>query len=110
MVKRPNINELKKQIVSSLQPLNPDKIILFGSYAYGTPTFESDIDICVVKDNIDSKYSEAVKCRKCLSFLDMDKDILVENEKFLFEHSSEKWINSVWYDIVHDGEVLYEKK
>src|ERR1041384_7672202 len=27
---------------------NPDKIILFGSYAYGTPTPDSDVDLLVV--------------------------------------------------------------
>jgi len=32
-----NIEELKPQIIKALMPLNPDKIILFGSYAYGTP-------------------------------------------------------------------------
>ncbi|MXW79748.1 MAG: nucleotidyltransferase domain-containing protein, partial [Gemmatimonadetes bacterium] len=26
----------------------PLKIILFGSYAYGTPTEDSDVDLCVV--------------------------------------------------------------
>ncbi|RMF90047.1 MAG: nucleotidyltransferase domain-containing protein [Methanobacteriota archaeon] len=28
----------------------PEKIILFGSYAYGTPTEESDIDLLIVKE------------------------------------------------------------
>ena len=39
-----NIEELNPQIVKALMPLKPDKIILFGSYAYGTPTEDSDID------------------------------------------------------------------
>lgn len=29
---------------------NPDKIILFGSYAYGKPTRDSDIDMLIVKE------------------------------------------------------------
>ena len=29
----------------------PDRIILFGSYAYGTPTEDSDLDLLVVKGN-----------------------------------------------------------
>jgi len=37
------------------------------------------------------------------------KDILVEKESFLHTHSGDEWINSVWYDIVRKGEVLYEK-
>jgi len=32
-----DIKKLKEEIVKRLKPLNPNKIILFGSYAYGTP-------------------------------------------------------------------------
>ena len=39
-----DIEKLKPLIVERLKPLNPDKIILFGSYAYGTPNEDSDID------------------------------------------------------------------
>jgi len=38
-----DIEALKHEIVECLKPLDPDKIILFGSYAYGTPTEDSDI-------------------------------------------------------------------
>ncbi len=46
-----NIEELKPLIVERLKPLNPDKIILFGSYAYGTPNENSDIDLYVVTND-----------------------------------------------------------
>jgi len=46
-----NIEELKFLIVEKLKPLNPDKIILFGSYAYGTPNEDSDIDLYVVTND-----------------------------------------------------------
>ena len=36
------LNGIVKKIVEGY---NPDKIILFGSYAYGTPTEDSDIDL-----------------------------------------------------------------
>jgi len=35
--------KIKPEIMQRLQPLNPDKVILFGSYAHGTPGEESDI-------------------------------------------------------------------
>jgi len=47
-----NIEEIKSEIIERLKPLNPDKIILFGSYAYGTPNEESDIDLFLLKDNL----------------------------------------------------------
>ena len=43
-----DIEKLKDEIVERLKPLDPDKIILFGSYAYGTPNEDSDIDLYVV--------------------------------------------------------------
>ncbi len=43
-----DIEKLKHEIVERLKPLDPDKIILFGSYAYGTPNEDSDIDLYVV--------------------------------------------------------------
>ena len=42
---------IKKQIVEKLMPLNPEKIILFGSYAYGKPNEDSDLDIYVVTND-----------------------------------------------------------
>ena len=43
-----DIEKLKPLIVERLKPLKPNKIILFGSYAYGTPTKDSDIDLYIV--------------------------------------------------------------
>ncbi|OHE15838.1 MAG: DNA polymerase subunit beta [Sulfurimonas sp. RIFOXYD12_FULL_36_11] len=55
-----DIERVKVEIVERLKPLDPDKIILFGSYAYGTPNEDSDIDLYVVtKDEfIPQSYQE----------------------------------------------------
>ena len=47
-----DIEKIKSEIVEKLKPLNPDKIILFGSYAYGTPNQDSDIDLFLVKNDL----------------------------------------------------------
>jgi predicted nucleotidyltransferase len=39
------IRRFAKQVAEQFQP---DKIILFGSYAYGTPHADSDVDILVI--------------------------------------------------------------
>ncbi|ATW28163.1 nucleotidyltransferase domain-containing protein [Candidatus Formimonas warabiya] len=41
------VDFIKNQIISSY---NPSKIILFGSYANGTATAKSDIDLCIIKN------------------------------------------------------------
>ena len=49
------IEEIVRRIVSIAQP---EKIILFGSYAYGNPDADSDIDLLVIKPGIKSKTEE----------------------------------------------------
>ena len=44
-------DELRDQISEALRPLHPEKVILFGSYAWGQPTEDSDIDLIVVLDS-----------------------------------------------------------
>jgi predicted nucleotidyltransferase len=39
------------RIVNRLKEINPDKVILFGSYAWGDPHGESDLDIIVVTND-----------------------------------------------------------
>ncbi len=40
--------ELEMRIRDALMPLRPEKVILFGSYAWGRPTRDSDIDLYIV--------------------------------------------------------------
>ena len=105
-----DIEKVKIQIVEALKPLNPEKIILFGSYAYGTPTEDSDLDICVVEKEYQNKWEEKAKIRKALKNIRISKDILVENEKYFLSHSDQNWINSALYDARQKGIVLYEQK
>ncbi len=102
-----DIEKVKIEIVEKLKPLNPLKIILFGSYIYGTPTEESDLDICVISNNIESKIKEKSKIRKALKDIDIAKDILVEDEAYFLAHSDKNWINTALYDARHKGELLY---
>jgi len=96
---------IKKQIVERLKPLNPEKIILFGSYAYGTPNEDSDLDICVVRKEYKNKWEDKRKIRKALSSVDMPKDILNPKiDEFEFYKNE---INSVYYDADKKGIVLW---
>lgn len=37
------------QIINQIKPYKPEKIILFGSYAWGKPTPDSDVDLLIIK-------------------------------------------------------------
>ena len=43
-----NQNIYIQELKENLRKLNPFLVLLFGSYAYGTPDIESDLDIFVV--------------------------------------------------------------
>jgi len=42
----------------------PEKIILFGSYAYGKPTRDSDIDLFIIKDTPESPFQRRITVRR----------------------------------------------
>ena len=52
--------ELETRIRAALAPLHPEKVILFGSYAWGRPTEDSDLDLYVVTqdDFLPANYEE----------------------------------------------------
>ncbi len=86
---------------------DPKKIILFGSYAKGEETSNSDIDLLIVKNNINSKKNESLKVRKYLRNFIFPKDIIiVSSEEYNFYKSE---VGSVVYDAEMHGNVLYEK-
>ena len=102
-----DIEVLKHEIVERLKPLNPDKIILFGSYAYGTPNEDSDIDLFLVKDSSEnSNYTVEAKMRllELIEKYHLGFDILSAPSTFL--HSREDYFYKV--DILEKGKVIYE--
>ena len=112
MKKDIDIEKLKEEIVERLKPLNPDKIILFGSYAYGTPDEDSDIDLYVVTndDFIPKDFREKINIKlnvaKALDHIrdSYSLDLIVHtkkmNEKFLKSDSS------LTHEIFNKGKVL----
>lgn len=44
----PIIDAIVKKLVAEYH--RPEKIVLFGSYAHGTPDADSDIDLLIIKD------------------------------------------------------------
>jgi predicted nucleotidyltransferase len=95
-----NIDELKKEIIQRLRPIDPEQVIIFGSYAQGTSTVDSDLDLYVVtKDGfIPQSYQEKRELVRKISRqindlrLKMSIDLLVHthamNKRFYSLNSS----------------------
>ncbi|MBI4707634.1 MAG: nucleotidyltransferase domain-containing protein [Candidatus Omnitrophica bacterium] len=99
------IQEIKEKIVDYFQP---EKIILFGSYVYGKPNINSDIDLLIIKEDVKSKRKEAVRIRKTLRGIKRPFDIIVTTPKE-FEFYSKEWINSVFAEARKKGIAIYER-
>ena len=106
-----DIEALKHEIVERLKPLDPDKIILFGSYAYGTPNEDSDIDLFLVKDNLTDEELDTYELKAIMNTRDLISkhhigfDILSATSEFL--KTREDYFYKV--DILQNGRVLYER-
>lgn len=102
-------------IVEKLLPTQPEKIILFGSYAYGNPTDSSDLDILVVTSDkiIPSSFSE--KSKIYLKISQAISDIKKEFPVDLIVHTKamhQQFVkdNSLFSrELLTKGKVLYEK-
>jgi len=74
------------EITNILNQFGIEKIILFGSYAYGIPNQDSDIDLLVIKDIPENETRDfRIKLKKALWLklgkLNYSFDILVDNEQ-----------------------------
>jgi len=108
-LKMVDIAKIQAEIVERLEPLSPEKIILFGSYANGTPTEDSDIDLFLIKDTNEQLRRYKVDARMQLKDLifkyHIGFDILAASQAFL--DSREDYFYKV--DILTNGKVLYAK-
>ncbi len=55
MITEAQIQAVVRRIVEGYAP---DRIILFGSYAYGVPHENSDLDLLIIKENAEAKRAE----------------------------------------------------
>lgn len=87
----------------------PEKIILFGSYAYGKPDIESDLDLLIVKDTCEPFHKRWVEVYELVSDIvrgiDFSPFVVTPGEL-------EKRIkigDQFFMEIVKRGECLYAK-
>lgn len=100
-------NEIRLVALKIAREIKPEKIILFGSYAYGNPTEDSDVDLCIVEKSYKSKMEEKRKIRELLEEIRVGKDILVPSlEEYNF-YKNEPC--SVYKDIEDRGIILWQK-
>ena len=103
MVDLKDIQATCDDIVREFAPL---KIILFGSYADGTPTEDSDVDLLVVMPILESQpRHQAVEIRRRIPRR-FRMDVIVRSP----EEIAYRVLHNDWFlrEITQEGQVLYE--
>ena len=81
---------------------NPLSLYIFGSYAWGTPTKDSDLDLVVVVKSSDKRpYKRSIDGIRALRGLGIAKDILVYTEEEF--KSISKDVSSLLYKVQKEG-------
>jgi len=105
MISQEKIEEVVQRIKINV---NPDKIILFGSYATGNPTEDSDIDLLIIKDMELPRYKRVKEVKKYLRRIKVPIDVLVYTSK---EFDEWKDIETSFISQINKkGTVLYERE
>ena len=86
---------------------HPEKIVLFGSHAYGKPTPESDVDLLIVMDFEGCPIEQSIKISNELDIV-TPADLLIYTPKEVDERLQDGDMFIV--DIMRRGKVMYESK
>lgn len=106
MINKEVIEEIKNRLVKAYNPIS---IYLFGSYAWGTPDEESDLDLLIIVDKSELKsFKRPLKGYEALRGLELiAKDLIVQTKEEFERRSSEK--TTLEFKIKRDGELLYAR-
>ena len=85
---------------------HPEQIWLFGSYAWGGPTADSDLDFVVVVSESDESYlRRAQRAQMCMFGIPMGADIMVPTKLEFERFQNVK--SSLTHKIINEGRLLY---
>lgn len=98
------------KLIKEVNKLNYiERIYLFGSFAYGNPNRDSDIDLCFITNDNKVRKRELVRdIRKSIARVaEMPVDILVYDKDEFFERAALE--STFEHKIAHEGVSVYEQ-
>lgn len=98
------IKEMVRRIV---ERFDPEKVILFGSYARGTAGPDSDVDLLIVMHLSGGKRKTQLQIRSALHDIRLPKDVIV-SDAAEFEWRKEV-VGTIEWPAAREGKVLYDK-
>ena len=104
----PVAEALPEVVQRIIQALQPEKIVLFGSYADGTPTSDSDVDLLVVMETTASPVERYLAVSRLLRPRPFPVDILVKRPDEI--QSALEAGDFFIREVISRGQVLYERQ
>jgi predicted nucleotidyltransferase len=99
---------IRKMVNRIVRRFEPEKVILFGSYATGKASPDSDVDLLVVMPVMGSKRNKAVEIGVALHDMGVAKDVIVVRpDEFEWRKDI---IGTIEWPAAHEGKVLYAQK
>lgn len=98
------IKEVSDKIAKEYQP---ERIILFGSFAWGNPTEDSDADLFIVKNDVENPLEAIREVNRIIYKRDIPVDILVYTQDQAKKR--EEMGDPLVREILMKGKVLYSK-
>jgi uncharacterized protein len=103
MLSQEQIETVTRKIVDGYKP---KKIIIFGSYANGDPTEDSDLDLLIIKQTSTPFHQRAREVRKLLSDSLFSLDLLVYTPLEYDTYKDQRY--SFLNKILREGRICYE--
>jgi predicted nucleotidyltransferase len=108
MVQGINNMEINNIVSRIIQKFSAKENFLFGSYAYGNPHADSDIDLCIITNQDGRKIDLLKQARRVISpVANKAVDIVIYNENEFYTRAN---LNTTFeFQIKNEGIKLYEK-
>jgi uncharacterized protein len=100
------MEDIQKVVDQIIEKFQPDRVILFGSYAYGEPTEDSDVDLMVIMPFEDKGYQQSLKIRRAIEH-PFPMDLLARTPDTV--EWRYKGRDPIIREVIDRGKVLYDR-
>jgi predicted nucleotidyltransferase len=106
---RPTPEKVDLAVKTAIEVAHPSRVFIFGSWARGEATANSDLDLAVLVP--DERKNEIPELRRRISGqlepMRMSIDLILVTEEYFAKFRSS--INSIYYKIANQGKLVYEQ-
>ena len=102
-----SLKDIRRYVGAIARTFNPERVVLFGSYAEGHPTEDSDVDLLVVMPHKGRDVEQAFEIRRSIPRT-FPLDLVVRTPKGVQRRlrQNDTFLTSIW----RTGKTLYERR